>query len=66
MTELHLQLYLERDFVNFSNFLITPIFIEHFRWLLLELIQPVSNSMELHAFFISNTRLGKKTTKSNP
>ena len=66
MTELHLQLYQLRDFVNFSNFLITPSFIEHFRWLLLELIQPVSNSMELRAFFISNTRLGKKTTKSNP
>ena len=36
--------------LNFSNFLRTPIFIGHLRWLLLELIKPISTSMELHAF----------------
>ena len=36
--------------LNFSNFLRTPIFIEHLRWLLLELVKPISTSMELDAF----------------
>ena len=41
---------LKRDPVNFSNFVRTPIFVGHLRWLLLELIKPISTSMELHAF----------------
>ena len=36
--------------LDFSNFLRTPIFIEHLRWLLLELIKPISTSMVLHDF----------------
>ena len=36
--------------LNCSNFLSTPIFIEHLRWLLLVLKKPISTSMELHAF----------------
>ena len=41
---------LKRGCVNFSNFLRTHIFIKHPRWLLLELVKPISTSMELHAF----------------
>ena len=36
--------------LDFSKFLRTPIFIEHLRWLLLELIKPISTSMVLHDF----------------
>ena len=36
--------------LSFSNFLRTPILIKQPRWLLLELVKPISTSMELHAF----------------
>ena len=49
---------------NFSIFFRTPIFIEHLRWLLLELIKPISTFDGTTRLFISNTRLGKKA-KSN-
>ena len=48
--------FIKKETVNLSNFLITPIFIEQLRWLLLELTKPFSTSMET-CFFIINTSL---------
>ena len=41
---------LKKRLSEFFKFFKNTIFIEHLRWLLLELIKPISTSMELHAF----------------
>ena len=41
--------FIKKETVNLSNILKTPIFIEHLRWLLLELIKLISTLVELQA-----------------